>query len=68
MTGNAAWMTQSLCRDCAHKREIVSGTGSRFWLCQLAVSNGSFRKYPPQPIAVCAGYRTESTARESESR
>lgn len=68
MIGSAAWMTQSLCRDCAHKREIVSGTGSRFWLCQLAASDASFRKYPPQPLVACAGYCRPATARESETR
>jgi hypothetical protein len=68
MIGSAAWMAQSLCRDCAHKREITSGTGSRFWLCQLAASDARFRKYPPQPVAACAGYRAAAIATESENR
>lgn len=37
-------------------RQIVSGRGSTFLLCQLSQSDKRFRKYPPQPITRCDGY------------
>jgi hypothetical protein len=49
---------QSLCETCAFMREIVTPKGSRFLLCQLAQSNPAFRKYPPQPVVQCGGYRS----------
>ena len=58
MSAAAPWMLLSLCRDCRHKREITSGAGSQFWLCQLAAQEQRFRKYPPQPVARCAGHLT----------
>lgn len=44
-----------LCPNCAHVREIVSGTGSRFLLCRLSQSDARYSKYPPQPMLKCAG-------------
>jgi hypothetical protein len=49
-------MTGSLCPSCQHCREIVSGKGSRFLLCQLSQQDARYVKYPPQPIVRCAGY------------
>lgn len=54
-------LTASLCGNCRWMREIVSGKGSRFLLCQLSLSDGSFRKYPPQPIVRCRGYCASSS-------
>jgi hypothetical protein len=34
----------------------VSGKGSVFWLCGRAADDPRFRKYPPLPVARCAGY------------
>jgi len=48
--------TTSLCQTCSHVREIVSGKGSRFLLCQLSQTDSRFHKYPPQPVVRCAGY------------
>jgi len=48
--------TKSLCQTCMHVREIISGKGSRFLLCQLSQTDARFRKYPPQPIIRCEGY------------
>ena len=39
-------MSQSLCETCLHVRAIISGTGSRFLLCQLSQTDRRFRKYP----------------------
>ena len=47
---------QSLCQTCLHVREITSGKGSVFLLCQLAQVDDRFAKYPPQPIVRCTGY------------
>jgi len=45
-----------LCSVCVHARRIVSGKGSVFWLCGRAADDPRFRKYPPLPVARCAGY------------
>jgi len=39
-------------------REIVSGKGSRFLMCQRATGNTGLPKYPPQPVLVCAGFES----------
>jgi hypothetical protein len=49
-------MIQSLCETCSHKREIISGKGSRFLLCQLSADDRRLPKYPPQPVTKCSGY------------
>ena len=46
----------SLCERCRWLREVISGKGSRFLLCQLARTDPRFAKYPPQPVRVCAGF------------
>ena len=51
-------MIESLCETCSHRKEVISGTGSRFLLCQLAKSDRRFPKYPPQPLVRCTGYVT----------
>lgn len=45
-------------------REIVSGKGSRFLLCQRANSGATLPKYPPQPVLVCAGFELRPTRDE----
>ena len=47
---------ESLCITCSHVREVISGTGSKFLLCQLSQTDKRFSKYPPQPIARCDGH------------
>ena len=49
-------MNQSLCEFCSHMREIISGTGSRFVLCQLSQTDNRFPKYRPQPLVRCEGH------------
>ncbi|HET6228469.1 MAG TPA: hypothetical protein VFE05_00240 [Longimicrobiaceae bacterium] len=46
-----------LCDSCANVRIVVSGKGSRFYLCQLSAVDPAFRKYPPIPVIRCRGYR-----------
>jgi hypothetical protein len=47
---------ESLCEHCRFMREVVSGRGSRFLLCQVPGHDRRFPKYPPQPVVRCAGY------------
>ena len=47
---------ESLCESCAHVREVVSGSGSRFLLCRLSHQDRRYRKYPPQPVVQCRGF------------
>ena len=46
----------SLCDTCEHVRQITSGRGSVFLLCQLSQSDPRFAKYPSQPVVQCTGY------------
>lgn len=51
----------TLCETCRYCRQIVSGKGSRFLLCErsLAPKNETgreFPKYPPQPVWQCSGF------------
>jgi hypothetical protein len=45
-----------LCDSCANVRIVVSGKGSRFYLCQLSAVDPAFPKYPPIPVLRCRGY------------
>ena len=47
---------ESLCITCARVRDVVSGTGSKFLLCELSQTDNRFSKYPPQPVVRCEGY------------
>ncbi|HWC90422.1 MAG TPA: hypothetical protein VG433_12225 [Pirellulales bacterium] len=53
-------MSPSLCTACSHMKEVVSGKGSRFLLCQLSQTDRRFPKYPPQPVIRCDGYAQRS--------
>ena len=44
-----------LCADCAFSRIVDSGR-SRFYLCERALTDSNFRKYPPLPVLSCPGY------------
>lgn len=48
----------SLCESCENMREVRTAR-SRFVLCELALADAKYLKYPPQPIVRCAGYRRE---------
>jgi hypothetical protein len=52
----------SLCDTCRHRRDVVSGKGSRFLLCRLSQTDKRFAKYPPQPVRHCPGYEAEPAA------
>ncbi len=52
---------RSLCETCASMREVITPKGSRFLLCQLAKTDPTYPKYPPQPVMQCDGYRPRET-------
>jgi hypothetical protein len=47
-----------LCEDCIHARRIESDRGSVFLLCQLALTDSRFKKYPRLPVLSCDGYES----------
>jgi len=47
---------QGECPRCTHCREVVSGKGSRFLLCEMSKTDQRFPKYPPQPVRNCLGF------------
>jgi hypothetical protein len=49
-------MIPSLCEFCSHRKEVISGKGSRFLLCQKSFRDFRFPKYPPQPVIQCSGF------------
>jgi hypothetical protein len=56
-----------LCATCRHVETIVSVRGSTFYLCQLALTDPRFPKYPPLPVLACEGYEPPAEhAREEE--
>jgi hypothetical protein len=57
-------MRHSLCESCRHLREVISGKGSRFLLCQKSSEDQRYPKYPPQPVLRCEGHqnREESSS------
>ena len=61
-------MLTSLCHHCEHMREITSGKGTRFFLCQKSLSDRQYPKYPPQPVVQCAGFEQRGTEDESTIR
>jgi hypothetical protein len=61
MTVPATSQTQlrpGLCEDCTHARRIESDRGSVFFLCQLALIDSRFKKYPRLPVLSCPGYES----------
>ena len=49
-------MVPSLCEDCHHMQEVVSGKGSRFLFCEKSGADNRYPKYPPQPVIQCRGF------------
>ena len=52
-----------LCESCANVREVRTAR-SRFLLCELALADAAFPKYPSQPVVRCDGYRLHDEARQ----
>jgi hypothetical protein len=53
-------MPPGLCQDCIHARRIESDRGSVFILCQLALTDPRFKKYPRLPVLSCPGYERQT--------
>ncbi len=58
-------MIPSLCEFCQHMKEVVSGKGSRFLMCQKSVGDNRFAKYPPQPVVKCVGFEKTKESEDS---
>ncbi len=46
-----------LCSVCTNMRPVKGGGDSTFYLCELALTDSRFRKYPGLPVARCEGFR-----------
>lgn len=49
-----------LCARCRHARRLDSDRGSTFLLCQLALTDDRFPKYPRLPVRICEGYQPQA--------
>lgn len=58
----------SLCESCQHKKDVVSGRGSRFLLCTLSQTEKRYPKYPPQPVVRCEGYSPGTPSTTDDNR
>ena len=45
----------------------VSTARSRFLLCELALIDAEYTKYPPQPVVLCDGYQRKGDAESDTS-
>lgn len=54
-------MDPGLCGRCRHC-QLVETARSVFYLCRLSFSDSRFRKYPPIPVHVCAGFTPAEAA------
>jgi hypothetical protein len=46
-----------LCPECAHVKLVPGSNGNTYLLCRLASSDPRLRRYPPQPVVRCVGFR-----------
>ena len=53
-----------LCDRCAHQRVVTSGRGSVFSLCERALDDDRYPKYPRVPVAACPGFTRSNEAFE----
>jgi len=55
-----------LCADCLHARRIESDRRSVFYLCQHAMVDATFPKYPRLPVTRCAAHQPGSLSTDRE--
>lgn len=55
-----------LCGRCVHAREIVSGRGSRFLLCDRSRYDPRYPRYPQLPVLSCPGFEPARVPGESD--
>jgi hypothetical protein len=53
-----------LCARCRHARIIRSDRESVFYLCERALSEPGYAKYPRLPVLECRGYEPDEPPRE----
>ncbi len=52
-----AWVGRAgLCARCTHVRPIDNRRGSRFFFCNLSLTDRAFRRYPTLPVLECRGF------------
>lgn len=51
-----------LCEGCLHTREVLTRTGSRFFLCQRSQTDPAYPRYPRLPVLRCRGYEPREAA------
>ena len=56
-SGSRIPVAAGLCARCLHARQIVSGRGSRFVLCERSRTDPHFPRYPALPVRSCAGFQ-----------
>jgi hypothetical protein len=61
-------MNVSLCESCSFAKEIISGKGSRFLLCEKFQTDHRFPKYPRQPVIRCQGFEERKGGDENQRR
>ena len=61
-------MNVSLCESCSLGKEVVSGKGSRFLLCEKSKTDHRFPKYPRQPVSRCHGFVEKKGDNEPDQR
>ncbi len=58
--GRPAGPEPGLCRACRFRREVITGKGSRFILCERSRTDSRFPRYPELPVLTCRGFRREN--------
>jgi hypothetical protein len=59
---STAQVRPGLCGHCRLARRIESERGSTFVLCERALTDNRFRKYPRLPVLACPGYERTTEA------
>jgi hypothetical protein len=54
--GAAPSQRNGLCDSCAHQQLVPNTRGSVFSLCLRSRTDERYPRYPPVPVAACAGY------------
>jgi hypothetical protein len=62
---NVSLCPEGLCPSCALARVIVSGKGTRFWLCEKSRADRRFPKYPTQPVIHCHGFERQAEGEQT---
>ena len=61
----AGRVPDGLCATCAWRREVRTGRGSVFTLCERSKLDRAFPKYPRLPVLACRGYEAAASASTS---